>query len=227
MQYELIGGNTFPILKFHLDQGESIKAESGAMVGMSTGLTLKGKVDGGVKRAIGRMFTGESFFMQHITAEKADGWTMLATPAPGGITPIELDGSTEWTVQKNGFLAGTTDVDVTTKMQSLTKGLLSGEGFFVIRIGGTGTVFLSSYGVIVPIDVPEGEKVRIDNGHLVAWQADMQYKITKGGSSWFSSVTSGEGFACDFQGPGRVYIQTRNPNDFGFWLAPFIPFPQG
>ena len=226
MRYEFIGGDTFPVLKFYLDKGESIKAESGAMVTMTSNLKLTGKMDGGLKRSIGRLFTGESFFMQNIEAVDGDGWTLIATPAPGGITDLELDGTKEWIVQKNGFLASTSDVHMSTKAQSITKGLFSGEGFFIIKISGTGHAFISSYGSIYPIDIPEGETMLIDNGHLVAWESHMPYKVTKGAKSWFSSVTSGEGFACNFQGPGRVYIQTRNPNDFGFWLAPFIPTPK-
>ncbi len=226
MRYELIGGETFPVIKVWLDNGEFIKAESGAMLAMTENLKLTGKMDGGIKRSIGRMFSGESFFMQNIEAVDGSGWAMLSTPAPGGVVDIELDGNTEWTVQKNGFLAGTSDVEISTKVQSLTRGILSGEGFFVIKVAGRGHVFLSSYGAIHPIDIADGEKLLIDNGHLVAWDSKMHYSITKGAKSWFSSVTSGEGFACDFTGPGRVYIQTRNPNDFGKWIAPLIPMPR-
>lgn len=226
MRHEMLGGDTFPIMKCHLEKGEAIRAESGAMVSMSSNMTLTGKMDGGFGKALGRLFTGESFFLQSIEAQESPGWVMLATPAPGGIAPIELDGSREWIVQKGGFLAGTQDIQVSTKAQSLTKGLFSGEGFFVIKIGGAGTVFFSSYGSIIPLDVAEGETVRVDNGHLVAWHADMKYQLAKGGTSWVSSFTSGEGLACIFQGPGRVYIQTRNPRDLGFWISPFIVFPK-
>jgi uncharacterized protein (AIM24 family) len=63
----------------------------------------------------------------------------------------------------------------------------------------------------------------IDNGHLVAWPEDMEYKIQKASSGWFSSATSGEGLVCRFTGPGRVLIQTRNPGGFGQWIRQFIP----
>ena len=81
---------------------------------------------------------------------------LLAHALPGGITSIELDGSYELRVQKDGFLAATEDIKVDTKMQSLGKGLLSGEGLFLVNISGEGTVFLSSYGAIHEIDIPEG-----------------------------------------------------------------------
>ncbi len=225
MRHEITGGNTFPLLKVYLDQGESIKAESGAMVAMTRDMKLFGKADGGIMKSLGRMFTGESFFLQNLTAENGPGWALLAPAAPGEVVAVEVTEGRQLNVQKNGFLAGTPHIDVSTKVQSLAKGILSGEGLFIVKIGGQGTVFLSTYGSIHTVDIPKGETLLIDNGHLVAWDADMKYEITKGASSWFSAATSGEGFACRFHGPGRVLIQTRNPAHFGQWLFPFLPIP--
>jgi len=226
MKYEYSGGSAFPLLRVDLAQGESVKAESGAMVAMSDGMKLTGKADGGILKGIARKFSGESFFMQHIEAETAAGWVMLAAPMPGGIVAVDIEEGRELTVQKNGFLAATQGISVSTKVQSLTKGLFSGEGLFVVKIGGAGTVFLASYGSIESIELKTGEKVLIDNGHLVAWDAGMKYTITKGATSWISAATSGEGLACRFEGPGRVMFQTRNPQALGGWLFPFLPMPR-
>lgn len=226
MKYDFSGGSAFPVVRMELAQGESVKAESGAMVAMADGMKLSGKADGGILKGIARKFSGESFFMQHIEAEAGAGWVMLAAPMPGGIKAVEVAAGRGLTVQKNGFLAATQGVSVSTKVQSLTKGILSGEGLFVVKIEGQGTVFLASYGAIEMLELQPGEKVLIDNGHLVAWDADMKYSITKGATSWFSAATSGEGFACRFEGPGRVMFQTRNPQALGGWLFPFLPFPR-
>ena len=226
MRHEFEGSNAFPVLKIHLEKGESIKAESGAMVAMSPGLKLSGKMDGGFGKAIGRMFSGESFFLQTVEATDAAGWVMLATPMPGDFGELKLDGGQEWLVQKNGFLAGEMGIEVSSKVQNLMRGMFSGEGFFVVKLRGQGSAFLSTYGAIHPIDVAEGEEVLIDNGHMVAWPANMEYEVVKGAKSWVSSVTSGEGLACRFKGPGRVLIQTRNPRDLGGWLYPYLPIPR-
>jgi uncharacterized protein (AIM24 family) len=37
------------------------------------------------------------------------------------------------------------------------------------------------------------------------------------------SMKSGEGFVFDFAGPGRVYLQTRNPSAFAQWAASMAP----
>ncbi|MNZ64807.1 hypothetical protein D3C78_829810 [compost metagenome] len=174
-------------------------------------------------RGLGRMLSGETFFFQEMTAARGQGEILLAPPSLGDIEAVELDGSYKLLVQKDGFLAGTSGIEVNTKMQNLSRGLLSGEGFFIVEISGKGTVFLSSYGAIHAINLGPGEEVTIDNGHLVAWPGYMNYTIDKASKGWLSSFTSGEGLVCKFRGEGVVLIQSRNPASFGNWLKKFIP----
>lgn len=224
MKCEVLGDTSFPLVRVTLQEGEIIKAESGAMVAMSEGLELTGKMDGGLKKALGRLvLSGESFFMQQIEAKKGAGWALLAASMPGEIATLDVKPGQEWLVQKGGFLCGTPGIAVSTKVQSLMKGVFSGQGLFVVKIHGEGTAFLSTYGSIYPIELKPGECITIDNGHLVAWQSTIKYEITKGAKSWTSSLTSGEGLACRFWGPGQVLIQTRNPSSLGAWLLPFLP----
>ncbi|MGG4144563.1 TIGR00266 family protein [Paenibacillus algorifonticola] len=223
MRHEILYRGAFPLLKVQLERGETIKAESGAMVSMSPNLELKGTLDGGIMRGLGRMLSGEKFFFQELSATRGPGEALLASAAIGDIESIELDGSYKLYVQKDGFLAGTPGIEVNTKMQNLAKGFLSGEGFFIVEISGKGTVFLSSYGTIHAVQLAAGEEVIIDNGHLVAWPDYMDYRIEKASSGWLSSITSGEGVVCRFRGEGVVLIQTRNPKSFGGWINQFIP----
>lgn len=57
-----------------------------------------------------------------------------------------------------------------------------------------------------------GEQHIVDNGHLVAWSCE--YKIEKAGGGAMSSMKTGEGAVCRFTGPGTVYVQTRNMDEF-------------
>jgi uncharacterized protein (TIGR00266 family) len=129
----------------------------------------------------------------------------------------------EYNLQKDGFLAGSSNLELATKAQNLTKGILSGEGFFIQKVSGIGKLVVSSFGAIHRIDLNPGQKMIIDNGHLVAWPTTTRYEIQKASSGWLSSLTSGEGFVCKFTGPGHVYIQTRNSGAFGSWIRKFIP----
>jgi uncharacterized protein (TIGR00266 family) len=223
MKYKILYEGAFPILDISLDRGERIKAESDAMVAMSPTIDLEGKLEGGFLGGLGRMLAGEKFFFQTLAANRGPGNALLAPSAPGGIVDVELDGSYGLNVQKDGFLAATSGIEVSTQMQNLVRGAFSGEGFFILRISGRGTVFVNSYGAIHAVNIPAGEEMIIDNSHLVAWADYMQYNIEKASSGWISSFTSGEGLVCRFRGPGTVLIQTRNPKGFGSWISQFIP----
>ena len=223
MNYEILYKGAFPLLKVNLLKGESLKAEADAMVAMASSIDVEGKMEGGFLGGIGRMLAGEKFFFQTLEARRGPGEVLLAPSTPGDIVDVELDGSYNLVVQKDGFLAGTTGIEVSSKMQNLMQGLFSGEGFFTLKVGGRGTVFLNSYGGIHAINVAAGEERIIDNSHLVAWPEYMEYKIEKASSGWISSFTSGEMLVCRFKGPGVVLIQTRNPQGFGNWIKNLLP----
>ncbi|NUU64310.1 TIGR00266 family protein [Paenibacillus agri] len=223
MKYEVVHEGAFAMLKVELDPGESVKAEMGAMVAMSPNVELRGTVDGGLMKGLGRMLSGEKFFFQELTATRGHSEVLLSPRSIGNVQAFELDGSYRLLVQKDGFLAGTQGIQVSTKMQNLTRGLFSGEGFFIVEISGRGTVFLSSFGAIHPIHLGPGEEMIIDNGHLVAWPDYMDYKIEKAASGWLNSITSGEAFVCRFRGEGVIFVQSRNPGSFGNWIKSFVP----
>ena len=222
MDYEILYPGAFPLLKVQLKQGETLKAEADAMVSMSTTVDVEGKMEGGILGGIGRMLAGEKFFFQTLNARRGPGEVLLAPSIPGDIVDVDLDGSYSLVVQKDGFLAGTMGLEVSSKMQNLMQGLFSGEGFFTLKISGRGTVFLNAYGIHA-INLEAGEERIIDNSHLVAWPDYMDYKIEKASSGWISSFTSGEMLVCRFKGPGVVLIQTRNPQGFGGWIKQFLP----
>ena len=104
MKYEILYQDAFPLVKFDLQRGEKIKAESDAMVAMSDTMEVNGAMNGGIIGGLARrMLTGESFFFQTIDAVRGDGSVLLGHPAPGGIIDVELDGSYSLRVQKTGF----------------------------------------------------------------------------------------------------------------------------
>jgi len=222
MSYEILYEGAFPVVKYKLKRGERLTAEPDAMIAMSSTIDVTGGVDGGIFKGLTRVLAGEKFFSQYLTATRGDGEVLLAHSSPGAITDIELDGSYGLRVQKDGFLACTSGIQVESKMQNLMQGIFSREGFFVLNITGKGTVFVSSYGAIHPINLDDGEEVIVDNGHLVAWADYMTYNIEKASNGWVSSVISGECLVCRFRGPGVVLIQTRNPSAFSKWLQKLV-----
>lgn len=224
MKSEILYPGAFPMVRIELAAGESVKAESGAMVAASPTIDVESKLEGGFLGALSRkMLTGEKFFFQTLRASRGPGEVLLAPTVPGEIVILELDGVSEYLVQKDGFLAGAEGVKIESRMQSLARGLLGGEGFFILKIGGQGQLVLNSFGAIHKVELAPEQEYIVDNSHLVAWSATTSYTIEKAAAGWIASFTSGEGFVCRFRGPGLVFIQTRNPSGFGSWIRQFIP----
>jgi len=227
MKSEILYPGAFPMVRVELSAGETIKAESGAMVASSPTIDVESKMEGGFLGALSRKFlTGEKFFFQTLRASRGPGEVLLAPTVPGEIVVMELDGVNEYLVQKDGFLAGAETVKIDSQMQSLSRGLLGGEGFFILKLSGKGTLILNSFGAIHRIDLKPGQEYIVDNSHLVAWSATTSYNVERAAAGWVASFTSGEGFVCRFQGPGVVYIQSRNPGGFGHWIRQFIPISE-
>lgn len=68
------------------------------------------------------------------------------------------------------------------------------------------------------LQLQEGEKYIIDNGHLIAWNCKyVMERVASGGI--ISGISSGEGLVCKFTGPGTVFLQTRNPAAFALWMG--------
>ncbi|HSB44486.1 MAG TPA: TIGR00266 family protein [Nitrospira sp.] len=224
MKSEILYPGAFPMVRVDLAAGESIKAESGAMVASSPTIDIESKMEGGFLGALSRKFlTGEKFFFQTLRATRGAGEVLLAPTVPGEIVVFELDGVNEYLVQKDGFLAGAETIKIDRQMQSLSRGLLGGEGFFLLKMSGKGTLMVNSFGAIHKIELKPEQEYIVDNSHLVAWSSTTSYNIERASSGWVASFTSGEGFVCRFRGPGVVYIQSRNPGSFGAWIRQFIP----
>ena len=227
MKSEILYPGAFPMVRVSLEAGESLKAESGAMVAASPTIDVDSRMEVGLLGALSRrVLTGEKFFFQTLRASRGAGEVLLAPTVPGDIVLLELDGLTEYLVQKDGFLAGGEDIRIESRLQSLSRGLLGGEGFFLLKVGGQGQLMLNSFGAIHRISLQPDEEYIVDNSHLVAWAATTSYSVEKAASGWIASLTSGEGFVCRFRGPGLVYIQSRNPGGFGAWIRQFVPISE-
>lgn len=224
MKSEILYPGAFPMARVELASGESVKAESGAMVACSPTVDVESKMEGGFLGALSRkMLSGEKFFFQTLRATRGAGEVLLAPTVPGDIVVLDMDGVNEYLVQKDGFLAGSETIAIESRMQNLSRGLLGGEGFFILRISGSGQLLLNSFGAVHKVELKPDQEYIVDNSHLVAWTATTSYNIEKAAAGWIASFTSGEGFVCRFRGPGVVYIQSRNPGGFGNWIRQFIP----
>ena len=217
MNYEIIGKPDFPSVKIQLGAGESIVAESGAMVAMSPGVEIKTEARGGVLSSLKRsVLGGESFFINTFTAGGSPGEIYFTSATMGDLEVEELTGQ-ELIMSKNAFVCSTADVQLDSKWGGF-KAFFGGEGLFFLKASGTGTLFFSSFGAIHQVRV-QGEYI-VDTGHIVAFDPSLTFKIEKVGGLK-SLFLSGEGLVCRFSGTGRLWIQTRNQNSFAAWANQF------
>lgn len=206
MTHEILFKPEFAVARVMLESGESIRAESGAMMAMSANIHLDSKISGGLGKMFGRLLTGESAFQTTFTAQNGPGEVLLAPSFPGDI--VQIDVSTRaMTVTSGAFLAG--DVRLDFQVQASMKGFFGGEGLFMTQISGPGLLLLSSYGAVHAIELQAGQPYIVDTGHLVAFSAGMGYNLRKAARSLLGSVTSSEGIVAELTGPGVVYTQTR------------------
>lgn len=214
--FEVVRGGSASALRVRLQHGEEIKAESDALVSKSSGVALAAGTDGGFLGGLARSFlTGESFFLQTLRCEAADGEALVAPEDQGDVTVIELGlpgaAALEVQVVRGAFLCADAAVAISTGMQGVSKGLFNGAGFFLMRCSGRGRLAVACLGSCVRYDLARGERRQVDNGHLVAWDAVMPHEVGMATRSIFGSVASGEGLMCTFTGPGALWVQTHKP----------------
>jgi uncharacterized protein (TIGR00266 family) len=221
MEYKIENQPVFTTLKIELNQGETVRAESGAMVSMSPTLELKAKKQG---KGLGGMFKaamgGEGMFVSEYTAVGGAGELVLAPPTIGDILSFDMTGQTIY-AQSGAYIASSGELELSTK--GSFKSMFSGEGLFLQKITGTGTVFLSSYGAIFEKTMSPGETYIVDAGHMVAFEENVTYTIKKAAKGIFSTIASGEGLVCHFTGQGKLWIQNRNLKGFAATLFKLMP----
>lgn len=208
VSYELLYGDTNRLLKIKAQAGDKFIVEAGAMAAMKPVFKIKSKA-GSVGKAIGRLFAGTSAFLQEYTATE-EGELLIVPKYLGDIKVVNMDGSVKYRLGKASFLAATDNINLNIKSAG-GKGFLSGEGFIQIEAEGVGDLFLSAYGAIHEINLENGEEYIIDNNHLVLWESAMDYSVDLL-NGFVGSITGGEGLVCYFKGPGKIFIQTRDPS---------------
>jgi uncharacterized protein (TIGR00266 family) len=221
MQVEVLYRPSYSLAKVSLERDEKIQVESGAMVGMTPSMGMETEARGGILKSIARsMLARESFFMNTYTGMKDGDNILLAPPLPGDIAVVEMQGHS-LLVQSGSYLASTEGIQVDTKWTG-AKTFFGSEGLIMLKVSGTGTLIISSYGAIHPMELNAGEKFVVDTGHLVAFEEQIEYHVKKV-AGWKSTLFSGEGLVAELSGPGKFNLQSRSQDSFLAWLIPHLP----
>lgn len=225
MKYS-IQGEPMPVVICDLAPGEKMITESGSMIWMSPGFNMETGA-GGLGKAFGRMFSGESIFQNTYTAPSNGGMIAFGASFVGAIRAVEITPDRPVIAQKRAFLASTGGVQLSTFFQKAAAGFLGGEGFVMQKISGSGIAFLEVDGTAVEYELAAGQQLIVSTGNLALCDATCSVDIQTvkglknkllGGEGFFNTVVTG---------PGRVTLQTMSIQQFANTVAGFIPKGNG
>lgn len=222
MKYDIKYKPSYSLLTVTLDPGESITAESGSMTYMQPSIEVKTQKReksfwGSLSLAL---IGGQSFFVNEYTASGGSGEAGFSAAPLGDIEVLKVSPGKGFVIQKSAYIASQQGVDLDIKWEGFTKGLF-GQGLFMIRVSGEGMLFINTFGAIDHHVLGPGEKLVVDNFHLVAFSDGCQYVVKKFGGLK-ETILGGEGLVTEISGPGEVYIQTKNIRELADWIWTII-----
>ena len=223
IKYEIEGGH-LPVVICYPEPGQTLCTQSGAMSWMSPNMEMTTNSGGGLKKALGRLFSGDSIFMNEYASRGGTGMIAFASSFPGSIIPFEVKPGNGLIVQKSGFLAMEKGLELSLYLQKkLGAGFFGGEGFIMQKVTGDGLVFVEIDGHCKEYSLGPGESIIVDTGYLAAMSesCDMDIQSVKGIKN---VLFGGEGlFHTRITGPGKVYIQSMPVINTASRLAPYMP----
>ena len=222
MKHEIKYKPSYSMLVVTLEQGEKITAESGAMTYMDPNVEAHTrKREKSLFGSIGlAIFGRQSFWVNDYTASNGQGEVAFVSAPVGDIETLEVKPDQGYIIQKSSYIASTENVNLDVKWEGFTKGLF-GQGLFMIKVTGNGTLFINTFGAIDKHTLKSGQTLIVDNFHLVAFSDTCNYKVTKFGGLK-ETLLGGEGLVTRITGPGDIYIQTKNLREFVEWLWTLI-----
>lgn len=223
MRYQIVG-EPLPVVTCQVSPGETLITERGSMSWMSPNMKMETSTNGGIGKAIGRMFSGDSLFQNRYTAMGGEGMIAFASSFPGSIRALEISQGNNMIVQKSAFLASESSVELSLHFQKkLGAGLFGGEGFIMQRLSGCGIAFIEIDGYAMEYQLQPGQQMVIDTGYLAAMTESCTMEIhTVPGVK--NMLLGGEGiFNTVVTGPGKIILQTMPVSSVASTLRPFFP----
>ncbi|MGC8533122.1 MAG: TIGR00266 family protein [Candidatus Parvarchaeum sp.] len=205
VNYNIIG-NEVQYLQAEINNGESILCEAGHLIFKSTDAKVETNA-GGLKGAFSHLLAGSDVFLLKLDGPGTMGFSGFL---PGKILEISLN-ENGILAEFNSFLCMDSSITYSTKFAGIWKGLLGGEGLFLEKFSGNGKIFLHGHGQVIEFDLKEGESIDAEAGHILAFEANMQYSINRIGGikTMILGGLEGEGlFFARITGPGRVWLHS-------------------
>ena len=128
--------------------------------------------EGGPLNALMRRLSGATFFLQKFATAEVPGDVLLAPKHLGDIATIRMDGTSEYFIARNAYLASTPHLSLAPRVSRLGVGL--DANFFHIKVSGKGVLAVTTYGGLLRLALAPGEvyfvhsKYTADEWHATA-----------------------------------------------------------
>lgn len=222
MQYRIIG-EPLPAVICDVAPGETLITERGSMSWMTPNMKMETSA-GPLGKALGRMFSGDSLFLNRYTAQGTPGQITFTSSFPGSIRAFAITPDNPVIVQKSAFMASESTVELSIHFQKkLGAGFFGGEGFIMQKLSGHGIAFVEIDGHACEYELAEGQSMVVDTGYLAAMSATCTMDIVTvpgvknmlfGGEGLFNTVV---------RGPGKIILQTMPISAVAGSLRAFFP----
>ena len=223
MEYK-IRGTTLQVVDVTLKANEKVFTETGGMAWMSPNIEMKTNARGGIGKAVGRLFSQESFFMTEYSCQEGTGLITFCNEFPGKIVDFNLKKDESIICQKDAFMLAEHTVELSTILKKkIGAGLFGGEGFFLQKLTGPGKAFLELAGEITEYTLKKDQSLKVDTGYIAAFEPTVDYDITlvKGVSN---ILFGGEGlFLATLTGPGKVWLQSMPLKNLARRISTHLP----
>lgn len=207
-----IEGEETQVATITLQPGQSIRAEAGSMVFMTSSITME--TSASVSDGMKRFMTGQSLFVTDFTAVDTPGQVALAPAFPSKVLRLNLqEYGGELICQKGAYVASNVGVSIELAFtKNFSTGFFGGEGFVLQKLTGEGDVLLQASGALIRKDLEDGETLRVSSGTLVCFTNTIDYDVQM--MPGFKNVMfGGEGlFVTTLKGPGTVWLQGMPPD---------------
>jgi len=191
-------GSTQPVLSISLEPGESIMAGAGEFAWMTDSIQLTTRPAG----------------LSDYTAKDQAGTIAFASRLPGSILHIDVAPGREYLVHRNGFLAGTPGIEVTTGFQQPLEATDTDAGKFILRrIGGRGRAWVELSGDVIRRDLAAGTSLRTHPWHIGMTDGTVAVQMAELVRP-ASNGTVAQGLAV-LSGPGTVWLQSKSSQERG------------
>lgn len=209
-----VAGNDSQALVVHLQPGQEVMCEPGALLSMTDGLTPE--VDsGGYGLAFQRSCcAGESCFRMHYKNDVNVPKHIVLSPSfPGKIVPLNMDNHPSgFNLTRGswmGALGRNAEFGVKTA-PSVAAACCASEGCCMTTFNGKGMSWINGGGTVLMRELKAGETITVDTEAVLAWEGTVKLDVKCTGGCMMMCFGGSGIYNTELTGPGMVYVHSMS-----------------